>query len=103
MNGLVSKTIEIADGTLEVDAADAERALAECLADHCEFGDTFEEDVTAGVKAAIDEIDEATWQAVVDAIQAAASTEVEAQAKRLALRMIRDLAANQENDKTTAG
>lgn len=100
MNQLIAQVVEMAEGSLEVDRADAEKAVAGHLAEFCEFGNTFEEDVTAGVKAAIDEIDEVTWRTIVDAIEAAASAEVESQAKRLALQMFRDLAASQRKDAT---
>ena len=52
MNQLIAKIVEIDDGSLEVDQSDVERELAGCLAAHCDFGNAFEEGVTAGVKAA---------------------------------------------------
>lgn len=71
--------------------------VAEVLAAAIVNRDTFvhepDEAVEAGVSAAIEEIDDATFDAAFDVIQKRVSDEIEGQAKKIALRMLRELAA----------
>jgi hypothetical protein len=92
-----------------------ESAAAEVLADRIEVGyelaadalareiihehiDTLvpTEAVEAGVQAAIEEIDDATFDFAVDVIRDRVIAEVEGQAKAIALRMLRETAAKAE-------
>lgn len=57
-----------------------------------------DEAIQAGIEAAIEEIDDATFDAAFDVIQAAVAAEVESQAKEIALRMLRQLAATAERE-----
>jgi hypothetical protein len=50
--------------------------------------------IEAGVAAAIEEIDDETFDAAFDELQDAVATEIEGQAKAIALRLIRQLAAD---------
>ena len=79
---------------------DAVYGVVRSVTDAYDLMDDYQESVYAGVRAAIEEIDEATVVAVKDAIREAANAEVKAQAKRLAMRLIRDWAASsgQETD-----
>jgi DNA-binding FrmR family transcriptional regulator len=54
------------------------------------------EAVEAGVQAAIEEIDDATFDFAVDVIRDRVIAEVEGQAKAIALRMLRETAAKAE-------
>jgi hypothetical protein len=54
------------------------------------------EDIEAGVRAAIEEIDEAAFSFAVDVIRDCVAAEVEGQAKAIALRMLRETAAKGE-------
>lgn len=65
-----------------------------------DMAEDFFDSVASGVDAAIDEIDVATFGVIDAQVRTAVSMEVEAQAKRLALEMIRDLAASQGKEKT---
>ncbi len=58
--------------------------------------------IEAGVEAAIDEIDDKIFDAAFEMLQAAVSEEVERQAKTIALRMIRDLAATAAREAAAA-
>ena len=55
------------------------------------------EAIEAGIKAAIDEIDDATFAFAVDVIRDRGAYEVESQAKAIALRMLRETAAPAES------
>jgi hypothetical protein len=60
--------------------------------------------IEAGVSAAIEEIDDATFDAAFDVIQSRISDEIEGQAKQIALRMLRELAAKaQREEMASAG
>ena len=93
---VATRSIEVANDTVAT-------ALATSIVSGDMFEDEPEEAIEAGVQAAIDEIDNTTFEAAFDVIQAAVSVEVEGQAKRIALRMIRELAAKAERDAATAG
>ena len=92
-----------------------ESAAAEVLADRIEVGHELAADalareiihehidtlvpteaVEAGVQAAIEEIDDATFDFAVDVIRDRVIAEVEGQAKAIALRMLRETAAKAE-------
>lgn len=68
--------------------------------------DTFthepDEAIKAGVEAAIEELDDATFDDAFDAVQAAVSAEIESQAKILALRMLRELAVKAQSGTAAA-
>ena len=76
--------------------------VAEVLAREIIDRDTFvhepDEAVEAGVSAAIEEIDDATFDAAFDVIQKRVSDEIEGQAKAIALRMLRELAAKAQHE-----
>ena len=55
-----------------------------------------EDAVEAGIKAAIEQIDDATFAFAVDVIRDRVFAEAEGQAKNIALRMLRDTAAKAE-------
>ena len=80
--------------------------VAEVLARDIINRDTFvhepDEAVEAGVSAAIEEIDDATFDAAFDVIQKRVSDEIEGQAKQIALRMLRELAAKAEREEVAA-
>jgi hypothetical protein len=80
--------------------------VAEVLARDIIDRDTFvhepDEAVEAGVLAAIKEIDDATFDAAFNVIQKQVSDEVEGQAKAIALRMLRELAAKAEREEVAA-
>jgi hypothetical protein len=83
-------------------------SVAEALARDIINRDTFvhesDEAIEAGVSAAIEEIDDATFDAAFDVIQKRVCEEIEGQAKCIALRMLRELAAKAEREEVaTAG
>jgi hypothetical protein len=75
-----------------------EHAAASFITQMTDKGGEFLDSVDAGVEAAMDEIDKATFCVVVAQVRTVWSMEVEAQAKRLALQMIRDLAADNKKE-----
>ena len=93
MSELIKQALDLAGMNIDVEREHAASGVVKYIADEDELIDDYARSVDAGVRAAIEEIDEATFVAVSDAIREAASTEVKAQAKRLALRLMRDLAA----------
>ena len=93
MTTIISQALEMAGLKLEVERDHAVSRVVKYITDEDELIDDYVKSVDAGVRAAIEEIDDASLVAVNDAIREAASAEVEAQAKRLALRLMRDLAA----------
>ena len=98
MNPFVEQSVEWARVNVEPEHAAA--AIVRRVTRFDDMAGEFFDSVDAGVDAAIDEIDVATFGVVVDRVRTAVSAEVEAQAKRFALQMIRDLAANQGKEKT---
>lgn len=77
---------------------DVAAALARDIVNRDTFDATPEEAIQAGVVAAIAEIDDSTFDAAFDAIQSAVAAEIESQAKLVALRMLRQLAATAERE-----
>jgi len=91
-----SAAAEILTDRIELDHELAADALArEIIHEHIDTL-TPTEAVEAGVQAAIEEIDEATFDLVVDVIRDRVIAEVESQAKAIALRMLRETAAKAE-------
>lgn len=91
---------EILGERIEVDHDKVAEALArEIVNEHID--DLIPDDaIDTGVAEAIDEIDEGTFGLVVDVIRDRVGAEVEGQAKNIALRMLRDLAAKVTRDLT---
>jgi len=58
--------------------------------------------IEAGVSAAIEEIDDATFDAAFDVIQTRVSDEIEGHAKQIALRMLRELAAKAQREEVAS-
>lgn len=59
--------------------------------------------VDAGVTAAIEVIDEKTFEKAFDVLQSAVAEEVERQSQRIALRMLRELASKAPKEESVAG
>jgi hypothetical protein len=92
-----SAAAPILDDRIEVDIDTVAGALAqEIINEHIDVLDPCEP-VEAGIKAAIDEIDDATFGFAVDVIRDRVADEVESQAKAIALRMLRETAAKAES------
>jgi len=92
-----SAAAPILDDRIEVDIDTVAGALAqEIINEHIDVLDPLEA-VEAGIKAAIDEIDDATFAFAVDVIRDRVAYEVESQAKAIALRMLRETAAPAES------
>ena len=81
---------------------DVAAALARDIVNRDTFIHESEEAIEAGVEAAIEEIDDPTFDAAFDVIQAAVSAEVESQAKAIALRLLRQLAATAPREEAAA-
>ena len=77
-------------------------ALARDITSRDQFAHESEEAIEAGVSAAIEEIDDETFDAAFDAIQRRVSDEIEGQAKKVALRMLRELAAKAKHQEVAA-
>lgn len=93
MNATVRQALETAENKLAVERKDVAAAVVRFFARDDYLIEDYEESVHAGVAAAMEGIDEATMHALSDAISQAARAHVQAQAKRQALLMIRDVAA----------
>jgi hypothetical protein len=98
MSDILKQAIEMAETKLAVEREHAAAAVVRNVLDDDDLIDDYVQSVDAGVTAAIEETDEATLQTVVVAIREAAQVKVEAQSKRLALQMIRDLAADNKKE-----
>jgi len=94
------KACEMAGMNLDIEREDVASGIVRYIADEDELIEEYVKSVNAGVKTAIEEIDDVTYVAVNDAIRAATAKAVKAQATRLALRLMRDWAARsgQETD-----
>lgn len=92
-NGVVEAALEIVDDQIEVEHDKVAVALAASIVTYLTCDTDSTEAVVAGVDAAIDEIDNETLDTAIEAIEATVSAKVTGEAKRIALKMIRDLAA----------
>jgi hypothetical protein len=81
-----------------VDRDDVATALADNIVNRAGFIHEPEDAIQAGIEAAIEEIDDATFDAAFDVIQTAVAAEVESQAKAIALRLLRQLAATAKRE-----
>jgi hypothetical protein len=90
---VVDKAIEIVSDCFEVGADRVAPVLAEEILNRDTFDVECADGIAAGVGRAIDEIDEATFDAAFDTVQARVAAAIEGQAKQIALRMLRELAA----------
>jgi hypothetical protein len=96
MTDVERAVMQISEDRVEVSDDSVAKALAsEIMAEHI---DTLETDaaVEAGIGAAIEEVDDATFAFAVDVIRDRVLAEVEGQAKKIALRMLRETAAKAE-------
>ena len=93
MNAILRHALEMAENKLAVEREHVAAAVVRCITNDDDLIEDYAESVDAGVEAAMEDIDEATLSDLSDAISEAARADVEAQAKRLALLMIRDFAA----------
>jgi hypothetical protein len=83
----------MAASDVSVDDSRVAEALAKAIVESDEFETNPENAVEYGVSAAIEEIDSETYDAAFNVIQEQVSEEIEGQAKEIALRMLRELAA----------
>jgi hypothetical protein len=98
MSDILKQAIEMAETKLAVEREHAAAAVVHIVVDDEDLIADYAQGVDAGVTAAIEESDAATLQTVVVAIREAARAKVESHSKRLALQMIRDLAANHRKE-----
>jgi len=98
MNPFVEQSVEWA--RVSVEPEDAAAAIVRRVTRFDDMADEFFASIEAGVDAALDEIDVHSLCVVAAQLRTTASMEVEAQAKRLALQMLRDLLANQGEEAT---
>jgi hypothetical protein len=98
MNLLLEQTSEIAKVKLNVEREDAAAMVVEHVLNGDDAINDYVDGVFAGAAAAIEEVDVATLLRVSEAIRTVASEQIEAEAKRLALQMIRDLAADNKKE-----
>lgn len=96
--GEVSDRIEVL-----LDDEDVARKLAANIIERDTFEVTPDAVIEQGVEAAIEEIDDGTFDAAFDVIQSAVNAEVESRAKAIALRMLRQLAATAPREEVAAG
>jgi hypothetical protein len=94
---------EIVSNRVDVDGEKIAAALAADIVERDAFDMHPSEAINDGIAAAIEEIDEATFSDAFDAVQSRVYAEVEAQAKRVALRMLRELAAQARREVAAAG
>ena len=94
---------DIVNDKVEVDVAQVASTLATKIIEREAVELVPTEAIDAGVEAAISEIDEDAYDNACNAMQSRVTAEIEGQAKRIALRMIRELAAKAERDAATAG
>jgi len=98
---LISDVIERVEDSIKVDRNAVVNELAmQLTGGDCFMGGVGEESV--GVESAVDEIDNATWQAAVHAVEQAADIKAHGEAKELALRLIRALAATATKEEATS-
>jgi len=96
MTALESEAKQIAEERIEVnDDTVAEQLAREIIGEHIDSLEPADA-VEAGIKAAIDEIDDGTFAFAVDVIRDRVFAEAEGQAKNIAMRMLRDTAAKAE-------
>ncbi|MBM4011840.1 MAG: hypothetical protein FJ286_10735 [Planctomycetes bacterium] len=96
MTALESEAKQIAEERIEVnDDTVAEQLAREIIGEHIDSLEPADA-VEAGIKAAIDEIDDGTFAFAVDVIRDRVAAEAEGQAKNIAMRMLRDTAAKAE-------
>jgi predicted N-acetyltransferase YhbS len=90
---VLEKAVEIVTDRVEVCEVKVAAALADDIVNRDTFDTECADDILAGVSAAIEEIDDATFDAAFDLVQSRVAVEIEGQAKRIALRLLRELAA----------
>jgi len=96
-SAIESAAAEILDDRIEVDNDKVAEAMAQDIINEHIDDLVPTEAIEAGIKAAIDEIDDATFAFAVDVIRDRVADEVESQAKAIALRMLRETAAPAES------
>lgn len=89
---VVDKAVGIVADRMEIDEDKVAAALADDIVNRDTFDLEFADEIAAGVVAAIEQIDDAVFDAAFDVVQAKVAAEIAGQAKRIALRMLRDLA-----------
>jgi len=94
---------DIINDKVEVDASQVATTVAAEIVNRDGFDLMPTDAIEAGVAAAIDEIDERTFSHACDALQSRVSAEIEGQAKRIALRMLRELAVKAQREAVSAG
>jgi hypothetical protein len=96
MTDVERAVMQISEDRVQVSDDSVAEALArEIMAEHIDTLET-EAAVEAGIGAAIEEVDDATFEFAVDVIRDRVFAEVEGQAKKIALRMLREAAAKAE-------
>jgi hypothetical protein len=101
MNATKHTPIECAVGDMMDDRFDINGfAVAKVIAERIANGSLsdlpIDDPIAAGVEAAIEQIDEATYAFAVEAIRDKVIAEIEREAKAIALRMLRETAAKAE-------
>ena len=94
---------DIVNDKVDVDVAQVASTLAIKIIDRDAVELVPTEAIDAGVEAAIVEIDDDTYDNACNVLQSRVTAEIEGQAKRIALRMILELAAKADRDAVSAG
>lgn len=87
---------DMMDGRFDVNRFAVAKAIAERIVSESLSDLAIDDQIAAGVEAAIEEIDEATYAFAVEAIRDNVTAEIEGEAKAIALRMLRQTAAKAE-------
>lgn len=93
---------EVLQERIEVEHDTVARALAREIVDEHIDVSVSDEALQAGIEAALDEIDDDAFGSVVDVIRDSVAAEVEHQAKEIAVRMLREMAAQAQGDAARA-